>query len=376
MNPFSSHHSLAGRALALAAIPSLAFAADREAPCSHPDHAHDGHDHREHFLGDGPISVTGTHMHQGGEWMLSYRSMHMVMDGMRHGASSVSPGQVFNAGFTVSPTRMTMDMRMLGLMVAPSDAVTLMAMISHIDLEMDHRIFPGAAPLVALNGGRETFTTRSRGLGDLKLGSLIRVFDDGPHHLHAGLGLSVPTASIGAKDFAPGPGGRLPRQLPAAMQPGSGTLDLLPALTYSYRGSSWAAGLRVRGIYRTENNHHGYRLGDRFGVDSWFNHMLCNRVSVGVGLSYLREGEVSGVQSDVARRPPFAPSRRTVPTAFGAHYGGRRLEAIFGVNLLAPRGPLGVHRLSADLRLPLWEDVNGSRLGVDYTATVGWQYAF
>lgn len=366
-------HSPAGRALALAAIPCLAFAGDREVPCSHH---HDGHDHRDHFLGDGPISVMGTHLHQAGEWMLSHRAMHMDMDGMKRGTSSVSPGQVFNAGFTVSPTRMTMDMQMLGLMVAPTDAVTLMAMISHVDLEMDHRISPGAAPLIALNGGRETFITRSRGLGDLKLGSLIRVFDDGPHHLHAGLGVSVPTASIGERDSVPGPGGRLPRQLPAAMQPGSGTFDFLPSVTYIRQGANWAAGFQVHGIYRTETNHHDYRLGDRFGVDSWFNHFIADWASVGVGLSYLWAGELSGFQSDVSRRPPFAPSRRTVPTAFGANYGGQRLEAIFGVNFLAPRGPLDGHRLSADLRLPLWEDVNGSRLGVDYTATVGWQYAF
>lgn len=378
MNPFSSHHSLAGRALALAAIPGLAFAADPEAPRSDHRHHHHHHheDHRAHFLGDGPISVTGTHMHRGGEWMLSYRSMHMVMDGMRHGASSVSPGQVFNAGFTVSPTRMTMDMRMLGLMVAPSDTVTLMAMISHVDLEMDHRIFPGAAPLVALNGDRDTFTTRSRGLGDLKLGSLIRVFDDGPHHLHAGLGVSLPTASIGQTDRVPGPGGRLSRQLPATMQPGSGTFDVLPSATYIHRRSDWAAGLQVRGTWRTGTNHHDYRLGDRFGADSWFNHLVTDWATVGVGLSYLWQGELSGVQSDVSRRPPFAPSRRTVPTAFGANHGGQRLEAVLGINFLAPDGPLEGHRISADLRLPLWEKVNGSRLGVDSTFSVGWQYAF
>lgn len=318
----------------------------------------------------------GTHIHEKDEWMIAYSYMFMDMNGMRQGTSSVSPTEVFNANFTVTPTRMTMDMHMLGLMYAPSDAVTLMAMIPYISLEMDHRIFPGAVPLIALNGGSPTFTTRSSALGDLKLSSLIRLMDDGPHHLHGGIGVSLPTASVGERDIVPGPGGQILRQLPAAMQPGSGSIDLLPSLTYTYQSDDWGAGVQLHGIYRTQTNHHDFRLGDQFGVDTWLNYLATESLTLTTGLSYLWEDELSGTQSDVSQNPPFAPTRQTVPTAFGANYGGQRIEALFGLNVIIPSGPLEGHRIGVDVRVPLWEDVNGYRLGVDYTATIGWQLVF
>lgn len=308
--------------------------------------------------------------------MFSYRYMFMDMDGMKNGTSSVSPNQVFAANFTVTPTRMTMDMHMLGLMYAPSDHITLMAMLPYLTYEMDHRIFPGAGPLIAFNGGSQSFTTKSNGFGDLKLSSLVRILDEGPHHVHAGVGVSLPTASIAERDIVPGPGGRILRQLPAAMQPGSGSIDLLPSLTYSFESDRWGFGLQLHGIYRTQTNHHDFRLGDRFGLDTWLNYLVTDSVTVTTGLSYLWEDELSGTQSDVSRNPPFAPARQTVPTAFGENYGGQRIEALFGLNVIIPIGPLEGHRIGADIRVPLWEDVNGYRLGVDCTATIGWQLVF
>jgi len=323
-----------------------------------------------------PISIMGDHTHGAGEWMLSYRYMFMEMDGMYSGSDAVSPGQVFAANYTVTPTRMRMDMHMLGAMFAPSDRVTLMAMLPYTSLEMDHRIFPGAAPLIALNGGSSTFTTESDGVGDLKLSALLNLFKQDAHALHAGIGFSLPTGSIGEKDLVPGPGGRLPRQLPASMQPGSGTFDLLPSLTYTYQQPCWSAGVQAHGVYRTGENWHDYRLGHQFGVDSWLAWRPLDWVSLAGGLAYRWEGELSGLQSDLAFRPPFAPARLTVPTAFGTNYGGQRIEALVGANFLVPSGPLRGHRLAVDLRLPLWQEVNGTRLGVDYTLTAGWQYAF
>ena len=323
-----------------------------------------------------PISIMGDHTHNAGEWMLSYRYMFMDMDGMYFGSDAVSAGQVFGAGYTVAPRRMTMDMQMIGVMYAPTDDLTLMAMIPYTSMEMTHEIFPMAAPLIALNGGSCYFTTESDGIGDIKLGGLFDLFDSGNHHMHAGLSVSLPTGSIGEKDLIPGPGGRIPRQLPAAMQLGSGTIDLLPSLTYLYHGNCWSAGLQANGIYRTQTNAHDYRLGHRFGLDGWLSWCPREWVSFSGGLSYVWEEELAGVQSDVSLRPPFAPARLTVPTAFGTNYGGQRIEAIVGVNFLVPGGPLENHRLAFDVRLPLWQDVNGHRLGTDLTVTGGWQYAF
>ena len=222
----SLKRALGGAALLLLAATATTNACD---DCAHAEHTHwtsarpDGH---------APISVMADHTHSTGEWMLSYRYVHMLMDGMRQGSHDASTADVFADGYIVSPERMEMNMHMFGAMHALSDRLTLTAMIGYMEKSMDHRIAAGAAPMVALNGGSDTFSTRSAGFGDLKVGGLYRFWDGDRSRAHLGLSVSIPTGSITATDHVPGPGGRLERQLPAPMQLGSGTWDLLPSVTY------------------------------------------------------------------------------------------------------------------------------------------------
>ncbi|MFK7852069.1 MAG: transporter [Akkermansiaceae bacterium] len=345
------------------AVCGSAVAQDSLKPLTRPD-------------GHAPISIMADHTHGAGEFMFSYRYMFMEMDGMYKGNDSISSASVFANNYVVTPTNMSMEMQMLGMMYAPTDHITLTAMLPYLSSDMDHVINPGAAPLLAANGGSSTFSTSSSGFGDLRLGALIRIIHDSPHHFHVGLGASLPTGSIGESDFIPGPGGLLSRQLPAAMQPGSGTFDLLPSITYSYFAESWSAGVQGSAILRTGRNHHGYRLGNRFDLTSWFGYRLSEWCSISTGLTYVAEGELDGTQSDVLQQVPFGTMPRTVPTAFGENYGGQRLEALAGVNFVIPSGLLRNHRLAADVRIPLWQERNGISLSTDYTVSLGWQYAF
>ncbi len=332
------------------------------------------HDH-SHARPDGhaPISIMGDHVHAAGQWMISYRYMFMDMDGMYDGSDTISSAGVFAQNYAITPERMTMQMQMLGLMYAPSDTVTLMAMLPYTDLEMDHRI--GLPPLVGFNGGSDTFTTRSNGIGDLTLSAMIKLLADGPHHLHATVGFSAPTGSIGQSDTIPVPGvGRASRLLPAAMQLGTGTVDFLPSITYTYRAEQWSAGAQARGVVHIDENSHGYSFGDSFSLDSWVSWQALPCLSLSTGLSYMWQDELSGTQSDIATVSPVGGL--TVPTAYSENYGGQRIEAIAGVNYVIPSGFFENHRLAFDARLPLWQDRNGLSLGTDYTLTAGWQYAF
>ena len=104
-----------------------------------------------------PISVMGDHTHKQGEWMFSYRFMHMTMSGLQQGNHSVSTGTVLQ-DFMMAPLKMDMDMHMLGMMYAPHDRITLMAMLNYLDNSMTMRGHMGM-----------TSTTASSGLGDSKL---------------------------------------------------------------------------------------------------------------------------------------------------------------------------------------------------------------
>lgn len=320
--------------------------------------------------------VMGEHAHAAGEWMLSLRQMRMEMEGMRSGSDGVSSEQVFAASYTVTPTRMTMDMTMFGIMHAPSDAVTLMLMAPYIESEMDHLIFGMAAPLINLNGGSREFTTRSSGIGDVKMTALIPGWESGGRKTLFGIGLSLPTGSIGERDIVPGPGGRIERQLPAPMQLGSGTVDLMPSFTFTDEREGWSWGAQAKAVARLDENHHGYRLGNEVALTSWFSWTLARQASVSLRGNYKMVGDMHGRQSDLMFNPPFAPSRRTVTTAFSENYGGEQLDVAVGLNLIGQEGGLYGHRLALEVAVPVLRDLNGYQLETDWVTTLGWQKAW
>ena len=319
-----------------------------------------------------PISVMGDHTHAKSGWMMSYRTMHMDMDGMRYGTDRVSSGDVFAESYSVTPESMSMDMHMLGLMYAPTDKLTLMLMSNYTEMEMDHRVLPMSAGMI--NNGSTKFTTETSGIGDVKLGGLYRFYLKENRKAHLGLSLSLPTGSIDEKDTTPGMGGPANRQLPAPMQLGSGTYDLLPSLTYVQQFEDWSYGAQANAIIRLESeNDNGYRLGDVFGATTWVGSNLNEWVGINTGLNYTYTSKLKGSQDDVGT---MGPNGKSVATAYESNTGGERLDAIFGINLYVPTGSLKGQRIAIDLRLPLWQDLNGYQLETDYALTLGWQMAF
>ena len=320
-----------------------------------------------------PISVMGDHTHREGGWMFSYRYMNMQMDGMRSGTKRVNSQNVFTENYAVAPENMTMEMHMFGLMYAPTDQLTLMAMTNYIDITMNHRVNPAVDGMI--NGGDSGFTTESSGFGDIKLSALYRFYLEGNSKAHFGIGFSLPAGSIDEKDDTPSMGGRQRQQLPAPMQLGSGTIDLLPSLTYVHQLENWSWGAQASGVIRLESeNNNNYLLGNKFELTSWAGYNLAEWLGLTGGLSYGYAGELKGDQKGVGTTGPMG--RRSVTTAFGDNYGGERIDLILGINLLKPTGYLEGHRLSFDLRLPIWRDLNGYQLESDYALTFGWQKAF
>lgn len=320
-----------------------------------------------------PISVMGDHTHAKGGWMASYRYMHMNMEGMRQGENRISTSDVFAEGYAVSPESMTMDMHMLGLMYGFSDELTLTFMSSYIESEMDHSVSPMVAGMI--NRGATEFTTRVSGIGDTKIGGLYRFFLKGNQKAHFGLSVSVPTGSIDKKDFTPGPGGPATRRLPAAMQLGSGTVDLLPSVTYVQQFETASFGLQANAIVRLEDeNSNGYRFGNVFGLTTWGGYTLNRWLALNLGLNYTYTGELRGTQENINQTAMMG--MRTIPTAFNQNYGGERVDSILGLNFYVPQGTLKDHRLAIDVRLPVWQDLNGEQLETDFSLTIGWQAAF
>ena len=336
-----------------------------------------GHNGHLRAGGHAPIGVMGDHLHKKGEWMLSYRYMHMDMDGSRIGTKSVSPQTIATTvpnrfsppgppTLRVVPLWMTMDMHMFGAMYAPTNNTTLMAMVNYLEKEMRHVTFDGGDPNNTDVLG--FFTTNSDGFGDTRIAALHRLYKDGVHKAHLNLGLSLPTGSITERGTVLAPdGGRPNLRLPYAMQLGTGTFDLLPGVTYTGRIGDFSWGAQFRSEIRLGENDEGYAWGDLYGLTGWLAYEWDYWISTSVRLDGWTQDSISGIDPNIA-----AP----VQTANPDFYGGEQLFAYFGANMVGQKGIIRGHRFAFEVGVPLYRNLNGPQLETDWNVIVGWQKAF
>ncbi|MBE9129909.1 transporter [Coleofasciculus sp. LEGE 07092] len=303
--------------------------------------------------GHAPIGVMGDHTHEKGEVMFSYRYMFMDMDGNRDGTDSLSDAEVLQQ-FPVTPVRMTMQMHMLGVMYAPTDDLTLMAMVPYVFKEMDH---------VTRSGLR--FTTNSEGFGDIKLTGLYKILDQNRQRLHFNIRVSFPTGSIEERDNTPAGDDQI---LPYPMQIGSGTFDLLPGITYLGQTNNLSWGGQAIATLRLGESSNDYRLGNQLALTGWAAYKWADWLSTSIRLNGKTWGNIDGVDS---RLNPMM-----IPTADPDRRGGTQLNLGFGVNLYAPRGSLKGSRLAIEFELPLYRSLDGPQLETDWQLTAGIQAVF
>ena len=327
--------------------------------------------------GHAPIGVMGNHYHSKGEGMFSYRYMTMRMEGNRMGTDELSVEQVAfgtGLGYPVVPTSMHMQMHMFGTMYAPSDRLTMMVMVPYKFISMDHQISAATPPPLAALAG-QTFTTESEGLGDVKLNSLIKLYNHERQSIHLNLGLSLPSGSIDEQDEAPVPGVGMTRTtLPYPMQLGSGTVDFLPGLTYLGQSSNWSWGAQTIGTIRLEDNRQSYSMGDSIEASTWIARRFNNSVSGSFRVKSLTWGNYDGRDPRLATLP--IPTGFGVPTADPNRRGGTRLELLMGVNYYCRSGWFKGHRINVEGGLPVYQNLEGPQLETDWALTIGWEYAF
>ena len=316
--------------------------------------------------GHAPITVMGDHMHAMGEWMLSYRYMTMDMEELASGSNVISPTSLIDEmtdPYGMVPTKMTMDMHMLGAMHAISDKWTLMLMLNYLDNEMDMlmRDMPMTMPPTF-----STLSAESSGFGDIKFSGLydLASWDNG-RRVHLNVGISAPTGSIDEKASD----GKI---LGYGMQLGSGTWDFLPAITFLGQTDNYSWGAQAGGVLRMGDNDRVYSLGNRFDAVLWGGRKLSDSFSLSAKFDYMTQGEIDGKDAETeARRSPMDSP------GFDPASSGRDLSTFgLGLNYYCRNGTFKGHRLAVEWETPMSEDVNGVQLETDSIWSLGWQYAW
>lgn len=325
--------------------------------------------------GHAPIGVMGDHVHKKGEWMLAYRYMYMDMGQNYIGDHKVSPAEVLAQGYLVTPTDMTMEMHMFGMMYGLTDQATFMLGVPYVIKDMNHQI--GGPPPFPLRG--QTFNTHTSGLGDVKLTLLYEFYKQNGHHIIADGGFSLPTGSINETGYIPlpPPAGSSP-VLPYPMQLGSGSFGWMPRLTYVGHTNWLSWGAQMTGTIWLNDNSADYRLGDNFNGTTWIAKPWADWISTSFRLSYNLWGNIRGADSRIAQASPM-PGLASVPTAQPGLRGGQRVNALLGINVSLPvpdSWPIDTNRLAIEGGIPAWQRLDGPQLGIDWQVTAGWQMSW
>ena len=315
---------------------------------SSPAFAHDWNSARPDS--HAPISVMGEHTHKAGEFMLSYRHMKMDMDTLQDGTSTVSAQGLLDSGsYMMAPTKMSTQMHMLGMMYAPTNNTTTMVMLPYIEKDMDM--------LMKMNAMTMQQSMESNGVGDLKLGALHNIYDQGGQKIHLNLMMSVPTGSIDEENSS----GAV---LPYNMQLGSGTVDLLPGITINMQKDSYSMGAQAQATIRLGDNERDYSLGNRFKVQGWLQKPVHNSVSLSVRLAFDKWQDVDGKDSEL--------NPMMNPLADANLQAGSRVSAGLGMNLTLPSG----NRLAVEYNKELQQDLDGPQMAMDNSLVLAWQFSF
>lgn len=317
-----------------------------------------------------PAGIMISHVHEKGEFMLSYRFMPMGMSGMQDGTSSVSDDVVFQK-YLMSSSTMRMDMHMLMGMYGITSQLTAMAMVHYNVNSMAMTMMPGTEHTHVMNGvvmedEQVDMTMRTSGFGDTKLYLLYGLLNSMQHHVAAAAGLSMPTGNIYEKgdDKSMYPNQRYPY----AMQLGSGTWDLLPCVSYLYQQGKFAASTQVSAVIRTGQNSVGYTLGNEISSNTWVAFRFLKAVSASLRLEATSAGTIKGKDKTLYSY--------TEPSANPKNYGGERVVAYAGASYLFQRGILTNNKLSLEYGTPFYQNLNGPQMPVQFVLNASWSYVF
>ncbi|MAF83089.1 MAG: hypothetical protein CL797_03210 [Chromatiales bacterium] len=311
------------------------------------------------------------HQHEKGDWMFEYRYMRMDMAGLQNGTNSIPSKDISGAlpgmppmkdpgkDYMMAPTEMTMDMHMLMVMYGISDRVSVMLMGTYQENSMDMIMH---MPMMDMTGSMKT-----DGLGD----ALISMMDTVNENWTASLGLSIPVGSIDERVTVTMHGSNPMSGMTTAntnyikagysMQPGSGTWDLIPSLTYAHSTDRFGWGFQANYRWRLGVNDNSYTLGNVLEAIGWGKVVFTPAL---LGTAKLTVTDLDRIDGQDPELNP-ARSPMTDPDATG----GTRADLGFSLN-----GFMGEHHvLGVELSIPVHQDLNGPQMETDWILGLSYQ---
>ena len=306
--------------------------------------------------GNMPLNIPGAGTPEPHELRIKVNLSWGKMVGLRRGTSNQSTSNA-HGKYMMAPRKMDMYMSNVSVGYAFSDRffAGIMGMYVSKDMEMIRRG----------NGLRSSMY--SQGAGDTMLMTKTLLYADDflvpKSQISLLLGVSIPTGSINQDER-----GQL---LPYSMQLGSGTLD--PFFGILYEGSSsplwWGANASF--LARAYENYKSYNLGDEYRLDLYgmyqARHNLLGELQIKSKYVGHLEGQAREIEQDGDGHMNGNPSMAFMSNLYDPdNYGGSTVDLSAGVQWQ----PFHNHILNAQCSFPLFQNLHGTQLERDFTASV------
>ena len=305
--------------------------------------------------GNMPLNIPGAGTPEPHEFRVKMNFSWGKMVGLRRGTSNRSTKDTLGQ-YMMTQRKMDMYMSNVSVGYAFSDRffAGIMGMYMEKDMEMIRR------------GGRRS-SMNSQGAGDTMLMTKTLLYADDylipTSQVSLLLGVSIPTGSIDQDDTG--------QILPYSMQLGSGTFDPFIGVLYEGSSSPFWWGANASYLARAYENYKSYNLGDEYRLDLYgmyqLRHNLVGELQIKGKYVGDLEGEAQEIEQDGDGHMNGNPNMAFMSNLYDPdNYGGSTVDLTTGVQWQ----PFRNHILNAQFSFPLFQNLHGTQMERDFTASV------
>ena len=320
-----------------------------------------------------PLGVFGVDMPAAGKLVLALSPSFTRLQGSKIGTTSVSADYIVSNVVSpdtpvgshllrMVPHSLTIDTEGFSVAYGLSRDLTLFASTALVQKSVNMEAFKGLSGLTPL--GYRTGSTS--GLGDTTLAVIARIYQGPVSQLNISAGLSLPTGSTTDDITLLLPSNTAPAKRGFyAMQPGTGTYDLLPGIAYSGLLKEWSWGLAYRARLSLDQSAQGWRYGDLQELNAWAGYSWRPGLETTLRLNGSTQGAIHGADTAI-----LGYAQGSDPL----FYGGRQVSVFGGVMVSGRYFGLPSSQLGLEAGVPLYQRLNGPQLGRDWQVNLALRY--
>jgi hypothetical protein len=203
------------------------------------------------------------------------------------------------------------------------------------------------------------YNISSRGIGDIDLQFLYKIFSNSKVKIHSNTGFILPTGNINKKYEN--------EKLPYLMQLGNGYFQGVVGFTSFFQFKKFSAGIQP--IYNLSfgDNSQGYNFGNKVSLNYWAAVNLNKPFSFSFRQNYINQSSINGEDEDLISNVMILNNSN--------NSGYVLINSALGINLSLKKGLLRNSRISLEYSFPTYMSYDGLQIGNFNSFLINLQYS-